>query len=193
MCTSVPQIAVLSTRIRTVPRTRGRDWDILERKSGPAILLNEREHGLHPVPPNPEIRLDSRASRSVGSGSGLWLSSSSRTLALTRLRMVSDPRLFQLPWFLNRYGVSCLPPLTKHSIGVHGTYQQPGLTWEEWSGMCVRGVRSRLVEFPLDALFRPAWGRGRVQSTLVLGEFTISSLLNYNTLQVAGRQASGPA
>src|SRR5674476_922854 len=164
---------------QNVPRTRGRDWDILERKSGPAILLNEREHGLHPVPPNPEIRLDSRASRSVGSGSGLWLSSSSRTLALTRLRMVSDPRLFQLPWFLNRYGVSCLPPLTKHSIGVHGTYQQPGLTWKEWSGMRISGVRSRLVEFPLDAPFRPAWGRGRVQSTLVLGEFTISSLLNY--------------
>jgi len=52
--------------------------------------------------------------------------------------------------------------------------------------MRISGVRSRLVEFPLDAPFRPAWGRGRVQSTLVLGEFTISSLLNYNTLQVAG-------
>src|SRR5674476_1620488 len=35
---------------QNVPRTRGRDWDILERKSGPAILLDEREHGLHPVP-----------------------------------------------------------------------------------------------------------------------------------------------
>src|SRR5665811_2453093 len=78
-----------STRVRSSAAS-----DVYKRQ----ILLNEREHGLHPVPPNPEIRLDSRASRSVGSGSGLWLSSSSRTLALTRLRMVSDPRLFPVSY-----------------------------------------------------------------------------------------------
>ena len=77
--------------------------------------------------------------------------------------LCAERLLFRLAWFLNRYGVRCLPPLTKHSIGVHGTYQQPVLTWKEWSGMRISGVRSRLVEFPLDAPFRPAWGRGRVQ------------------------------
>jgi D-galactarolactone cycloisomerase len=34
--------------------------------------------------------------------------------------------------------------------------------------MRITGVRSRLVELPLDEPFRPAWGRGRVQSTLTL-------------------------
>jgi D-galactarolactone cycloisomerase len=32
----------------------------------------------------------------------------------------------------------------------------------------ITGVRSRLVELPLAAPFRPAWGRGRVQTALVL-------------------------
>jgi L-alanine-DL-glutamate epimerase-like enolase superfamily enzyme len=34
--------------------------------------------------------------------------------------------------------------------------------------MRLKGVRSRVVAFPLEASFLPAWGRGRVQSTLEL-------------------------
>ena len=34
--------------------------------------------------------------------------------------------------------------------------------------MRIEGVRSRVVAFPLEAPFLPAWGRGRVQSTLEL-------------------------
>lgn len=41
--------------------------------------------------------------------------------------------------------------------------------------MRVTGVRSRLLEFPLDAPFRPAWGRGRVQSTLLMVLFEVGT------------------
>ncbi|MBO0871334.1 MAG: mandelate racemase/muconate lactonizing enzyme family protein, partial [Micromonosporaceae bacterium] len=41
--------------------------------------------------------------------------------------------------------------------------------------MRISGVRSRLVEFPLGAPFRPAWGRGRVQSTLVMVLFEVGT------------------
>lgn len=41
--------------------------------------------------------------------------------------------------------------------------------------MRITGVRSRLVELPLDAPFRPAWGRGRVQSTLTLVLFEVGT------------------
>jgi D-galactarolactone cycloisomerase len=34
--------------------------------------------------------------------------------------------------------------------------------------MRIDRIRSRLVELPLEAPFRPAWGRGRVQTALVL-------------------------
>jgi hypothetical protein len=34
--------------------------------------------------------------------------------------------------------------------------------------MRITGIRSRLLEFPLAAPFRPAWGRGRIQTALVL-------------------------
>lgn len=39
--------------------------------------------------------------------------------------------------------------------------------------MKITGLRSRLVEFPLSAPFRPAWGRGRVQTTLMLVLFEV--------------------
>jgi L-alanine-DL-glutamate epimerase-like enolase superfamily enzyme len=39
----------------------------------------------------------------------------------------------------------------------------------------ITGVRSRLVEFPLDQPFRPAWGRGRVQTTLPLVLFEVAT------------------
>ena len=41
--------------------------------------------------------------------------------------------------------------------------------------MRVTGVRSRLLELPLDAPFRPAWGRGRVQSTLTMVLFEVGT------------------
>ncbi|MBL1118630.1 mandelate racemase/muconate lactonizing enzyme family protein [Streptomyces sp. 110] len=41
--------------------------------------------------------------------------------------------------------------------------------------MRITGIRSRLVELPLDAPFRPAWGRGRVQTTLVLVVFEVGT------------------
>ncbi len=41
--------------------------------------------------------------------------------------------------------------------------------------MRITGIRSRLVELPLDAPFRPAWGRGRVQSALVLVVFEVTT------------------
>ena len=41
--------------------------------------------------------------------------------------------------------------------------------------MQVTGVRSRLVEMPLDGPFRPAWGRGRVQSSLQLVLFEVGT------------------
>lgn len=41
--------------------------------------------------------------------------------------------------------------------------------------MQIAGVRSRVVEIPLHAPFRPAWGRGRVQSALVLVLFEVAT------------------
>src|SRR5690242_17566419 len=41
--------------------------------------------------------------------------------------------------------------------------------------MRIDRIRSRLVELPLDAPFRPAWGRGRVQSALVLVLFEVET------------------
>ena len=41
--------------------------------------------------------------------------------------------------------------------------------------MRITGVRSRLVELPLDAPFRPAWGRGRVQTKLVFVLFEVGT------------------
>ncbi len=41
--------------------------------------------------------------------------------------------------------------------------------------MNITGIRSRLVEFPLPATFRPAWGRGRIQSTLSMVVFEVGT------------------
>src|SRR5215218_6992967 len=41
--------------------------------------------------------------------------------------------------------------------------------------MRITGIRSRLLEFPLAAPFRPAWGRGRVQTALVLVLFEVGT------------------
>ena len=41
--------------------------------------------------------------------------------------------------------------------------------------MRITGVRSRVVEMPLAAPFRPAWGRGRVQSTLEFVLFEVGT------------------
>ncbi|MGW1682037.1 mandelate racemase/muconate lactonizing enzyme family protein [Saccharopolyspora sp. NPDC002376] len=41
--------------------------------------------------------------------------------------------------------------------------------------MRITGIRSRLVEFPLDQPFRPAWGRGRVQTTLPMVLFEVGT------------------
>lgn len=41
--------------------------------------------------------------------------------------------------------------------------------------MRITGIRSRLLELPLDAPFRPAWGRGRVQESLVMVLFEVGT------------------
>jgi L-alanine-DL-glutamate epimerase-like enolase superfamily enzyme len=41
--------------------------------------------------------------------------------------------------------------------------------------MQITGVRSRLIEMPLDGPFRPAWGRGRVQSSLQFVLFEVGT------------------
>lgn len=41
--------------------------------------------------------------------------------------------------------------------------------------MHITGVRSRVVELPLDAPFKPAWGRGRVQAALVFVLFEVGT------------------
>jgi D-galactarolactone cycloisomerase len=56
--------------------------------------------------------------------------------------------------------------------------------------MRITGVRSRHVEMPLDAPFRPAWGRGRVQSTL---EFVLFEVGTDNGLVGIGAANGGLA
>ena len=41
--------------------------------------------------------------------------------------------------------------------------------------MRITGIRSRLLEFPLAAPFRPAWGRGRIQTAVVLVLFEVGT------------------
>ena len=41
--------------------------------------------------------------------------------------------------------------------------------------MRITGVRSRLVEFPLAAPFRPAWGRGRSQTSQTVLLFEVAT------------------
>jgi len=56
--------------------------------------------------------------------------------------------------------------------------------------MRITGLRSRLIELPLDAPFRPAWGRGRVQSTL---EFVLFEVGTDNGLVGIGAANGGLA
>ena len=56
--------------------------------------------------------------------------------------------------------------------------------------MRITGLRSRVVAFPLEAPFVPAWGRGRVQSTL---EFVLYEVITDDGLVGVGAAGGGLA